>query len=206
MKKIILLLVCFLSTYIYSTIEIDGKLDEPEWDSAKEINQFYEVFPYSLKDADFPTKVLIKETDKGIFFGFSSSQKKDTIRANQHQRDAHFMRTNADLVGVMIDFDGNALTAFDFYVSAGGSIGDAIIKNEQQFDGDWDGDWLSATSISGDHWYAEIFIPWSIAPMKISTWRTEKSKDWNVPSYQLSKSYVRQCQSKPGYGTVRLKV
>ena len=68
MKKIILLLVCFLSTYIYSTIEIDGKLDEPEWDSAKEINQFYEIFPYSLKDADFSTKVLIKETDQGIFF------------------------------------------------------------------------------------------------------------------------------------------
>ena len=186
MKKIILLLACFLSTYIYSTIEIDGKLDEPEWDSAKEINQFYEIFPYSLKDADFSTKVLIKETDQGIFFGFSSSQKKDTIRANQHQRDAHFMRTNADLVGVAIDFDGNALTAFDFYVSAGGSIGDAIIKNEQQFDGDWDGDWLSATSISDDHWYAEIFIPWSIAPMRIQRGELRKVKIamYRVINYQ----------------------
>jgi hypothetical protein len=186
MKKILLLLFCFLSTYIYSTIEVDGKLDELEWDSAKEINQFYEVFPYTLRDADFPTKVLIQETEQGIFFGFSSSQKKDTIRANQHQRDTHFMSTNADLVGVMIDFDGNALTAFDFYVSAGGSIGDAIIKNEKQFDGDWDGDWLSATSVSGDNWYAEIFIPWSITPMRFQSGELRKVKIgmYRVINYQ----------------------
>ena len=184
--KRILLFFCFLSTYIHSAIEVDGKLDEPEWDSALEINQFYEVFPYTLKDADFPTKVLIQETDQGIFFGFSSSQKKDTIRANQHQRDAHFMSTNADAVGVMIDFDGDAVTAYDFYVSAGGSIGDAIIKDERQFDGDWDGDWLSATSISGDHWYAEIFIPWSIAPMRLQRGELRKVKMgiYRVINYQ----------------------
>ncbi|GIS76213.1 MAG: hypothetical protein CM1200mP12_19320 [Gammaproteobacteria bacterium] len=44
------------------------------------------------------------------------------------------------------------------------TTGNVINENEQNLD--WDGDWLSATSISDTGWYAEIFIPWAITSMK----------------------------------------
>ena len=43
-------------------ISIDGVLDEREWEAARKIDTFYEVFPYSLKEiSDFKTDILIFE-------------------------------------------------------------------------------------------------------------------------------------------------
>ena len=54
-------------------ISIDGVLDEEEWQTAKKINTFYEVFPYSLKEvSDFKTDILIMENPKGIYRGFKN--------------------------------------------------------------------------------------------------------------------------------------
>ena len=58
------------------------------------------------------------------------------------------------------------MIAYQFFVSSGGSIGDATYTNETEKSNDWDGDWLSATTIGEDVWFTEFFIPWSIAPMK----------------------------------------
>ena len=145
-------------------IKIDGILDEAAWSTAREWTQYYESIPFSLAAPKHFQKVLILEDEKGMYFGFINEQANDTIRANQHQRDDE--RANVDKAGVSIDFDGNGLTAYGFSVSAGGSISDSIYRNENEGNTDWDADWDSATHIAGDAWYAEIFIPWSVAPMK----------------------------------------
>ena len=38
------------SSILSSEILIDGELSEKEWQTAREINKFYEVFPFSLND------------------------------------------------------------------------------------------------------------------------------------------------------------
>ena len=73
---------------------------------------------------------------------------------------------NADMVGVSIDFDGDGLLAYGFSISAGGSILDNVTRNENEVSYDWDADWGHGKTIGDDVWYAEMFIPWSIAPMK----------------------------------------
>ena len=51
-------------------IIIDGVLDEKEWETARKIDTFYEVFPYSLKEiSDFKTDILIFENLSGIYMG-----------------------------------------------------------------------------------------------------------------------------------------
>ena len=37
----------FLSLALQAEIDIDGLLDEPEWQEAITLNDFYEVYPYS---------------------------------------------------------------------------------------------------------------------------------------------------------------
>ena len=172
---------CNLSTLSYSNeISIDGKLDDPSWESAQEYTKFYETFPFTLNSPSNFQKVLIHEDSDGIYFGFINQQKKDQVRANKHERDDEM--SNADKVGVSIDFDGNGLVAYSFSVSAGGSISDGIYRNENEINYDWDADWKSGVYVDEDFWYAEIFIPWTIAPMKslVGPKRAVKLNFWRL--------------------------
>ena len=179
-----------LSTLTHShEINIDGKLDDPSWDLAEEYTKFYESFPFTLKKPSSFQKVLILEDSNGIYLGFINQQEKEQVRANKHERDDEM--SNADKVGVSIDFDGNGLVAYSFSVSAGGSISDGIYRNENEINYDWDADWKSDVYIDEDYWFAEIFIPWTIAPMKsidgpsrpvkLNFWRLLAS-EWKVHS------------------------
>ena len=182
--------LCSISTLSYShEINIDGRLDDLSWESAEEYTKFYESFPFTLKSPTSFQKVLILEDSDGIYFGFINQQKKEQVRDNKHERDDEM--SNADKVGVSIDFDGNGLVAYSFSVSAGGSISDGIYKNENEINYDWDADWKSEVYIDDDYWFAEIFIPWTIAPMKsidgpsrpvkLNFWRLLAS-EWKVHS------------------------
>jgi len=46
---------------------------------------------------------------------------------------------------------------------------DAVYSNENEVKKDWDADWIAKTSISDNAWFAEFFIPWTVAPMKTQT-------------------------------------
>ena len=102
-----LLLISFFSSFVFAEIVIDGKLSEEEWELAREINKFYEVFPFSLNDVSGNTRVLIVDDEKGIYFGFINTQTNESIRANQHQRDQGARPPVGDQVGVTLDFDND---------------------------------------------------------------------------------------------------
>ena len=155
----------FVAPLLYSLeITTDGLLDEKEWSGAREITKYYESLPFTLDDASGSQKVLVLEDEKGIYFGFISYQVVETIRSQKHQRDEEM--ANADMVGVSIDFDGDGLLSYGFSISAGGSILDNVVRNENEMNYDWDADWGYGVTIGKDAWYAEMFIPWSVAPMK----------------------------------------
>ena len=146
-------------------IIIDGKLDEVEWNQAKQITTFYEVFPYTLDAVeDIKTVILIQESEEGIFIGFKNYQSNESMRSQSHQRDNE--RSIADKNGVTIDFDADKLSGYQFFISSSGSIGDATYRNENERSYDWDADWLSAATTEEGVWYSEMFIPWKVAPMK----------------------------------------
>ena len=174
-SSFILTIYSFISQPVYSIdIKIDGVLDDSDWSSAREWTKYYESMPFSLSEPKHYQKVLIQQDEKGMYFGFINEQPRESIRANRHERDDEM--ANADKAGLAIDFDGDGLTAYGFTVSAGGSISDGIYRNENDVNYDWDADWDSATSISDEGWYAEIFIPWSVAPMKAQEGNIRKVK------------------------------
>ena len=165
----------FVAPLLYSLeITTDGLLDEKEWSGAREITKYYESLPFTLDDASGSQKVLVLEDEKGIYFGFISYQDIETIRSQKHQRDEEM--ANADMVGVSIDFDGDGLLSYGFSISAGGSILDNVVRNENEMNYDWDADWGYGVTIGKDAWYAEMFIPWSVAPMKAQTGDKRKVK------------------------------
>ena len=132
--------------------------------------------------------MLILEKEDGLYFGFINSQPKETLRSQLHQRDDE--NPKADRVGVSIDFDGDSLQAYDFTVSLGGSLWDSVYTNADQGDSDWDADWVAVTSEGENGWYAEIFIPWSVTPMKKQVGEVRKVRlaAWRQ-AYEISRAF-----------------
>ena len=135
-RKLLLNLILVFGTISFPAsaieINIDGKLDEEEWASARQITKYYETMPFTLAEPSHSQKVLILEDEKGIYFGFINIQKNETIRKQKHQRDEEM--ANADMVGVSLDFDGDGLLSYGFTISAGGSINDNVVRNENEMD------------------------------------------------------------------------
>ena len=49
------------------TIILDGNLDEPEWESAFVIDEYYEVVPFTLNPAKVKTTAKIFSNEEGIY-------------------------------------------------------------------------------------------------------------------------------------------
>ena len=71
-----------------------------------------------------------------------------------------------DRVNLMIDYDGDGRTGYNFTLNLTDGIQDARITNERSFSKDWDANWTHAVSEDGDTWSAEMLIPWYVAPMR----------------------------------------
>ena len=156
-------------------ISIDGVLDEKEWETARKIDTFYEVYPYSLKEVDdYMTQVLILESKEGLYFGFKNYQPNETMRVMNHMRDQE--RSISDKNGIVIDFNGDGVEGYNFFVSSSGSKGDGTVRNEKDRNWDWDADWETAATVDNGVWYTESFIPWTVASMKSQSGDIRKIK------------------------------
>ena len=73
---------------------------------------------------------------------------------------------NVEQNGVAIDFDGDGLKAYMFFVTLANIQGDGIrrLGGWPQFD--WDGDWEVQTKKYDGYWVSEFLIPWDVVLMK----------------------------------------
>ncbi len=62
-------------------------------------------------------------------------------------------------MNLYVDFDGDGRSGYNFMVALSNGIADSTISNENQFNGDWDGDWAHAISEDDSGWSAEMLIP-----------------------------------------------
>jgi hypothetical protein len=145
-------------------IEIDGRIDPQEWEGARHGTEFRKVQPLNGEPASLQTEVWILATPEGLAVAFRNHQPPSVPRTLQRvQRD---FQEQVDRINVMVDFDGDHRTGYDFTVSSTNGIFDAIITNETQFNKDWDGNWQHAVGGDEEAWTAEVLIPWHIAPMR----------------------------------------
>jgi hypothetical protein len=150
---------------VCAAINIDGRLDEPDWENAKTFNDFVVIDPLTLETPQLPTKTLMLSTPEGLAIAFICEQPPDKPRTrNITKRDATSF--DADSVSVMIDFNGSGEAAYEFSVSVTGSYRDGAITNEKSTSYDWDGIWQRAVYEEPERWNVEILIPWSIVAMR----------------------------------------
>ena len=178
---------------INAKITVDGKLDEPVWQTIAPITEFTQTDPDLGKPISEKTEALIFYDEKNIYFGFKcydSEPKKIIARLG-----AHDAFTGSDSVDILIDTFHDRRTGFYFSVNARGIQFDAL-SNEGGANGSagnsfdavhnqsWDGVWYSAAAREPWGWSAEVIIPFrSIRVSKAS------EQVWGL---NLNRSIVRK--------------
>lgn len=156
-------LLAILSTPAMA-ITVDGRLDDAEWSGAQRIDDFRMTQPLTRAPSRHRTEAWYQATPEGLAIAFRSEQSTDIPRTRQRfERDRN---GNVDRVNVYVDFDGDGRSGYNFMLALSDGIGDSTISNENQFNADWDGAWHHAVSEDDGAWYAEMLIPWHIAPMR----------------------------------------
>lgn len=166
---------------ISTFINIDGLLNEPEWNLAGFSSSFSQIEPYQGTAPTYVTLVKVLYNQKYLYFGITCKDPlgKKAIRATDFIRD--FDETKHDLASVAIDAFNDKRNAMVFATNAYGVQRDFLSFDDLYYDVDWDGLWEVRTNRTDSGWTAEIAIPWK-------TLRYPKTADsiqsWGINIYR----------------------
>jgi hypothetical protein len=146
-----------------AAIEVDGRIDPSEWAGARHITDFVTVQPLTGDAPRMKTEAWVLATPEGLAVAMRNEQPADVPRTTQRTR--RDQGGQLDRVNVMVDFDGDGRTGYDFMVTSVGDISDEVITGERNFNTDWDGLWTYAATQDAEAWSVELLIPWHVAPM-----------------------------------------
>jgi uncharacterized protein DUF5916/cellulose/xylan binding protein with CBM9 domain len=141
---------------------IDGRLNEPVWETAHPITEFRQQEPLEGEPSTESTDVRIVYDDTQLYIGIRITDSEPTqIRAAELRRDNTLEAD--DTFTVLLDTYHDHRNAFLFRINPRGTRFDAMIRNESAFlTANWDEQWTAAAVITESGWTAEIAIPFKI--------------------------------------------
>lgn len=145
-------------------VKVDGVIDPAEWQGARHVTDFRMVQPYTQAATRHPTEAWILATPQGLAVAFRNTTLAGVETPRQRSR--RDQDVAIDRVNVMLDFEGDGRSGYDFTVTASDGIQDSTITGNGNFSNDWDGSWQHAVVDGQGEWTAELLIPWHTAPMK----------------------------------------
>jgi len=182
MKVFFSFILLFFAIFIKAeSIKVDGILDEPEWENAFSINEFYQTSPFNLKKSKDETVAYIFSNKDGIYVGFINKQSNTSMLSKKTLRDE--MTSLSDKNSVNIDFDGDGNKAYILAINLGDSYFDAIKIKTGDFKTDWDGDWIAKTKRYDGYWVSEFYLPWNLVLMNQPKGNKRKIK-YSVARYR----------------------
>jgi hypothetical protein len=138
--------------------EIDGYVNETEWQQAFMVDDFYQREPIEGAPVSKKTEFLIFYDSDFIYFGFKCWDDPEKITAKEMARDVSLGKD--DRIQIILDTYDDNRNGYWFQIGPRGSIGDAIVsENGAVFNKQWDGLWTGKAHISDWGWEAEIAIP-----------------------------------------------
>ena len=166
--------------YISGIIQLDGKLDEPEWQTAEKGGEFWQFFPTDTALSVNSTEFRILYNDQTLYIGICAEVRSNKYVVSSLRRD--FSDTNNDNVTLMFDTFKDGTTAFLFgmtpygvqrevFVSGGGS-------DRSDFNTSWDQKWHLQSAMFDDHYILEAAIP--LSSIKFN----EGANSWRVQCYR----------------------
>jgi hypothetical protein len=145
---------------INNDIEIDGVLNEPQWNATETAANFYQNYPSDSSLARGKTSVWVLYNEKYLYIAAellnADSLQKNYV-ASSLKRDFPFLENDA--FGLTIDPFGDHINGYSFYLSAYGVQREEQIYSGSNQDDTWDIKWFSAIHRTATGWTLEIAIP-----------------------------------------------
>jgi len=156
-----------------SQIKVDGKLDEPAWQSAGRADNFVERYPGDMTQPEVETEAYITYDKDNLYVAFICHDDPNAIRATMCQRDQF---GGDDAVCLLLDTFGDATRAYQFFVNPYGIQKDRLWSSVAGEDPGFDLIWHSAAEITTTGYQVEMAIPFSSLrfPNKdVQTWKMD---------------------------------
>jgi hypothetical protein len=142
-------------------VVIDGRLDEPVWDSAPAISRFVQRQPVEGAPASEPTEVRFLFSSSALYVGATMTMSQpDLIQAPVSRRDNP---EQADFIAISLDTFLDRRTSYTFGVTAAGTRFDRHHPSDREssVDATFEPVWRAAVQRTATGWTAEMEIPWS---------------------------------------------
>ena len=168
---------------IENPLNIDGRMNEPEWEKAEKYGDFIQFQPERGKPSSFITQVRIMYDEENIYFGFYCYDPEPAkIAARLTKRDSDLKAD--DSVYVMLDTFHDRRNCYYIATNPLGTQWDGrITDNGRSDDSTWDGIWRTAATFTEYGWSAEFAV--SLNSLK---YEPGQNKTWG---FQLGRGIPR---------------
>ncbi|WP_299072366.1 DUF5916 domain-containing protein [uncultured Paraglaciecola sp.] len=165
-------------------IEIDGELNDTQWQQAKQLELNYVTQPFENTRPPVNTQVKIFENGDTLYVAFiAQDENVENISAFYRDRDNIW---SDDTVGIKLDTFNDSRLAYQFFVNPFGIQADSIQNEMTGSESDsWDDIWQSAGKIVANGYQVEMAIPLRILNFK----EGDENKVWGA---ELVRFYPRE--------------
>jgi hypothetical protein len=165
-------------------VVIDGHLDDAAWQLADVAGDFMQYFPFDTSRAESQTEVRLAYDGQFLYVGakmYNKDPERQVYVTPSLRRD-YRGEANDGITLILDPFQDNT-NAFQFGVNPFGVQREGLIANGGSNGGDlslsWDNKWYAEARQHGDHWVAEMAIPFKTLRFK------EGSDRWNINFYRI---------------------
>jgi len=138
--------------------ELDGRLDEPLWQSAAVVSDFHEVSPDEYDPPSEETRFYIVYGRDALYIGAELLDREPERIVARVMRQGDFSEGEDGLM-IILDTFNTGRSGYVFQLTPNGIRGDGLFRNVTDINWDWDAIWDAATQIHEKGWTAEIAIP-----------------------------------------------
>ncbi|MEZ4993502.1 MAG: DUF5916 domain-containing protein [Saprospiraceae bacterium] len=151
--------------------QIDGQLDEADWQTAQIARDFQRVLPIDTGYAASRTEVMMSYDDRNLYFAITCFERVPGPNIIESLRRDFTFGANDNFL-LFIDTYNDQTNGFSFGASAGGAQWDGIQSNGGTVALDWDCKWESKVKHYDDRWVVEMGIPFRNLQFKagVSQW------------------------------------
>ena len=171
-------------------ITMDGMFDDPDWQRAIPVTDFFRVEPLQGGTYGNRTEVKILYDEKNIYFGVFCADPlgKKGLRIQDLRRD--FDNEENDVFGIQIDAQNTKQYAVSFQTTPYGNQLDLQSFNDNNIDVDWNALWSVRTQRTERGYFAEFSIPFK--SIRYDKPDREGPVHWGITFYRLSRKDVEK--------------
>lgn len=171
-------------------MNIDGNLNEADWENASTINDFFRMEPRQGGKYEYPTFVKVLYDDKNVYFGVfaKDSLGKKGTRVQDLRRD--FTWGENDIFGIQLDPQNLKQYCVSFQTTPYSNQRDLQVFNDQNKDNDWNALWEVRTTRTDTGYYAEFAIPFKSIRYDLSV--QEDTISWGITFIRLARRVYEQ--------------